>query len=129
VMLSFGHEPYYDFIDGGEWLTDANPANPGYAVIHRVAVDSSSKSCGAASFALKSVIDLAFRNNADSIRVDTHPDNLPMRHLLEKHGFTHCGTVYCGHIPGKIASHAAYERKTDGRGLVAAKDAPCEWKM
>ena len=30
----------------------------------------------------------------DHIRMDTHADNAPMRHLLEKQGFSHRGTIY-----------------------------------
>ena len=30
----------------------------------------------------------------DNIRIDTHRDNKPMRHLLEKYGFTYCGIIY-----------------------------------
>ena len=28
------------------------------------------------------------------MRIDTHGDNKVMRHLLQKPGFVHCGTIY-----------------------------------
>lgn len=30
----------------------------------------------------------------DSIRIDTHRDNKPMQHLLNKNGFRYCGIIY-----------------------------------
>jgi RimJ/RimL family protein N-acetyltransferase len=28
-----------------------------------------------------------------NVRIDTHKDNVPMRNLLKKMGFTHCGVI------------------------------------
>ena len=36
----------------------------------------------------------ARKNNAASIRVDTHRDNLPMQRMLQKNGFIYCGIIY-----------------------------------
>ena len=29
-----------------------------------------------------------------NIRIDTHDDNLPMQHVLEKNGFIRCGRIW-----------------------------------
>lgn len=31
---------------------------------------------------------------APSVRIDTHPDNAPVRHLLEREGFCRCGIIF-----------------------------------
>lgn len=36
---------------------------------------------------------MAWENQADSVRVDTHPENLTMQRALERAGFTNCGEL------------------------------------
>lgn len=75
-----GEDPCYDHIEGA-WLNDEP-----YGTIHRIASDGE----------LQGVFQqcLTFcRSICPNIRADTHQNNKTMRHLLEKHGFTQCGTV------------------------------------
>ena len=37
---------------------------------------------------------MAQLNNAESIRIDTHRDNIPMQKMLNKNGFIYCGIIY-----------------------------------
>ena len=80
--LIWGEDPTYAHIDGA-WLS----SRP-YATIHRMASRGELK--GAASRCFQWAFDLC-----GTLRADTHEDNLPMRHTLEKNGFTHCGTILC----------------------------------
>ena len=75
-------EPTYLEIKDGSWLDDSS-----YGVIHRLAGDGSEKGIG--SFC----INWAY-TQCKHIRVDTHIDNIVMQKLVEKLGFTHCGTIY-----------------------------------
>lgn len=75
-------EPTYNAIEGGKWLNELP-----YGVIHRLA--SGRKAKGIA----RSAFDFAF-SKTNTVRVDTHADNLPMRNFLQKDGFTYCGTIY-----------------------------------
>lgn len=79
-MFTLDEEPTYKQIDG-KWLN-----NEQYGVIHRIMSSKNEK--GILSYAL----DYCF-NIVDNIRIDTHIDNKPMRHLLEKYGFTYCGVI------------------------------------
>ena len=79
VMMS-GPDATYAYIENGAWRSDTP-----YGVIHRVA----SRGGGV----LGAALELA-KQRYDHIRMDTHEDNAPMRHLLEKHGFSHRGTIY-----------------------------------
>ena len=86
-------EPTYANIYEGQWLDD----NP-YYVIHRIASTQSSRGV------LKSILEYCF-TVTDNIRIDTHRDNVIMRHLLEKLGFTYCGIIYLSDGAERLAYH------------------------
>ena len=77
-----GPDPTYSYIEGGAWLND----NP-YHVIHRIAVALPGK-----GYACR-LLDWAFER-ADTVRIDTHRDNVIMHHILRKYGFEYCGIIY-----------------------------------
>ena len=76
-----GEEPTYARIEGGEWLSDSP-----YGTIHRIAGDGSRRGllCEAVVFCETQIAHL---------RIDTHPDNHIMLHLIEKNGFRKCGMI------------------------------------
>jgi hypothetical protein len=75
-----GVEPTYLDIDG-EWLDDAP-----YGTIHRIASD------GTVHGIFGYVLNFAESFGVD-IRIDTHKDNRPMLHAIEKNGFVRCGVI------------------------------------
>lgn len=78
-----GIEPTYSFIDHGRWI-DTTSA---YCTLHRLA----------AMPGVNGIADIAFRyakQQSAHLRVDTHHDNKPMRHILEKEHFVYCGIIY-----------------------------------
>ena len=79
VMMP-GPDATYAYMENGSWRTESP-----YGVIHRIA----SRGGGV----LDAALALA-RERFDHIRVDTHADNAPMRHLLAKSGFSFRGTIY-----------------------------------
>ncbi|MCK5732043.1 MAG: GNAT family N-acetyltransferase [Tenericutes bacterium] len=68
-----------------KWLKDKS------MVIHRVIVDPEQQKKGIGVKLFQFAIDLAKTNNYDSIKVDTHPDNLKMQGLIKKMGFIDIG--------------------------------------
>lgn len=74
----------YSDADGthGAWLNDEP-----YYVIHRLA------SLPEVHGIFSSVMNWAF-SHTSTLRIDTHRDNLIMRHILEKHGFAYCGIIH-----------------------------------
>ncbi len=58
-----------------------------YGVVHRIASDGSEKGIG--SFCIRWALE-----QCGHLRIDTHGDNTVMQGMLEKLGFTHCGTIY-----------------------------------
>ncbi|MBQ8341825.1 MAG: GNAT family N-acetyltransferase, partial [Clostridia bacterium] len=101
-------EPTYDRIDDGAWLT-ADPAADGtvaYLAIHRVAISVACRGSGVSTAIMDFAADTARRLGRGSLRIDTHRGNVVMRRMLEKHGFTHCGTIYLENGDERVA----YER-------------------
>ena len=77
-----GPDPTYAVISDGAW-----PDDEPYYVIHRIAVAEPGHN------AAKRLFDWAF-TQADTIRIDTHKDNVIMHHVLGKYGFDRCGIIY-----------------------------------
>ena len=74
-------DPIYAAIEG-HWLNNAP-----YGVIHRLA--SAPGTHGAATACIQWVF-----SQCRNLRIDTHEQNLPMRNLLQKLGFTPCGIIH-----------------------------------
>lgn len=82
-VLAICEDPTYRKIYNGQWLDDSKP----YGTIHRIASREGIHGI------MQTVLDWAFLK-IDNIRIDTHRDNKPMQHLMEKHGFTYCGIIH-----------------------------------
>ncbi len=63
------------------WISDTP-----YGVIHRLASSGEVKGVG------EFIINWVY-NDCHHVRIDTHENNIPMRNLLKKLGFTYCGTI------------------------------------
>ena len=80
-------DPCYDIIEGGEWIEDSP-----YGVVHRIAAAPQAKGAG------QKCILWAYEQCAH-LRMDTHPDNKVMRHVLRKLGFSQRGIIYVKQDP------------------------------
>ena len=76
-----GEDPTYRVIEG-TWLND----DP-YCAVHRVA--SRGEVPGLGTKILQWVLA-----RYPNVRMDTHDDNRPMQHVLEKNGFVRCGRIW-----------------------------------
>lgn len=91
VLVDDG-EITYDEIYDGHWLTGDESQD--YVAIHRVAVSVARRGSGISTAMIDYAADYAGALGRASLRIDTHEGNVVMRRMLEKHGFTHCGTIY-----------------------------------
>ena len=85
-----GGEKDYEHIEG-QWK-DSGP----YGTIHRVASDGTVKE-------LVSLAKSLAAEHYESIRIDTHKDNLPMQGALRKNGFCERGIIYLSDGSPRIA--------------------------
>lgn len=77
-----GEDPTYHVIENGQWLSNAP-----YGTIHAVASD------GSIHGFLTQVVAYCLQI-IRHLRIDTHPDNLIMQHVITKNGFTKCGIIH-----------------------------------
>ncbi len=89
-----GEEETYRYIEQGSWLSREE-----YGTIHRVAGD------GSVHGLMGQIVEFC-RARMEHLRIDTHPDNRIMQHLILKHGFTKCGIINVKDGTSRIA----YER-------------------
>ena len=91
ALISDG-EPTYDKIFEGKWITKDGQDH--YFAIHRVAISVKTRGTGISTAIIEYCADMARKAGRASLRIDTHRGNVVMRRMLEKHSFTHCGTIY-----------------------------------
>lgn len=102
-------------IDGG-WVSES--CDPGsshefstYAVLRWMCVEPDARQRGVGAFMLDKALGIARLSGRVSLRCDVHPSNEPMCHLLEKYGFSHCGTLEIKDALGRVKRREAFERK------------------
>lgn len=80
-FFRIGEDPTYGYLENGVWRS-----REPYGTIHRIASNGHGGVFDAC---------LAFcRSRIGHIRIDTHHDNKPMQHLVEKAGFSRRGIIY-----------------------------------
>ncbi len=94
---------YYE-IDG-KWLTDG-----AYASMHRVCVADACKGQGVAGRLFVYGCEKARESGFPSMRIDTHPGNIPMQKALKKAGFQQCGTIVLAEGSEKGDLRIAFEK-------------------
>ena len=87
-----GPDPTYTRIDGAGWTDWESP----YYVIHRIASLPTERGI------MQTILEYAF-SRTHNIRIDTHRDNVIMRHLMQKHNFTYCGIIYLANGDERLA--------------------------
>ena len=88
AVISFDGEPTYSVIKGKGWLNENS-----YAVVHRIAVADECRRKGVAKEILHYAEEMCRMHGITDVRIDTHRDNIAMRSLLKKMGYTHCGRI------------------------------------
>ena len=78
-----GEDPTYRTVYGGKWEDDTLP----YGTIHRLASRKGASGIASTCF------DWCW-GRIRNLRVDTHEDNVAMRHCIGKAGFRYCGIIH-----------------------------------
>ena len=87
-MFVVDNDPTYDYIEGS-WRSSAP-----YGVIHRIAGVGGGVFAAALEYCSGII---------DHLRIDTHEDNKPMQHVVEKAGFSKRGIIYVDDGTPRIA--------------------------
>lgn len=87
MYIGFDGDKEYPKIVGA-WHTGEK-----YAVIHRIGFADGFRGRGLSEAAFTLAGELCRERGFYDLRIDTHKDNKRMQHVLEKNGFSYCGTV------------------------------------
>ncbi|MEG1561781.1 MAG: GNAT family N-acetyltransferase [Raoultibacter sp.] len=108
--VSFSADKNYTKLVAGEWLTETTQESPTYAELHWVAVSAANRRRGVGMFILDTADRIARKAGKLSIRADIYQENKPMRALLEKHGYTACGTLAFRDYFGREKRRTIFEK-------------------
>lgn len=100
-VLSGEKDPTYDVIYEGAWKNDLP-----YGTIHRIA--SNGKVKGIMHLAMQFALE-----QYETIRIDTHRDNLVMQNAIYKEKFEYCGIIHCWNGSERLAFQYTAKKSTD----------------
>lgn len=98
-MFTTNSEPTYKIIDGN-WIIDESL---NYGVIHRMAIKKEFRKFGLATFMFHEFHSLLLEKKIESLKIDTHEDNLGMQSLMKKLGYKYCGVIYTSYNAKRLA--------------------------
>ena len=87
--LSFLPDPNYERIYAGQWHNNSDR----YAVIHRTAISANYRGQHLTNYLFSNLISRTLAEEIHNLRIDTHPMNQPMQHLVSSFGFAKRGRV------------------------------------
>ncbi|AOR27985.1 acetyltransferase, GNAT family [Formosa sp. Hel1_33_131] len=99
AMFTTKNEPTYKSIEG-HWITESDAT---YGVIHRMAVGEKFRGTGVAKFIFNHCEQTLKQTSIQSMRIDTHEDNLGMQALLKRLGYVFCGVIYLENNDKRLA--------------------------
>lgn len=99
-MFTLRKEPTYKEVINGNWLISEDEI---YGVIHRMAIKKEFKKLGLATFLFDEFHQQLKDKNIQSLKIDTHEENLGMQALIKKLGYTYCGVIYTNYNAKRLA--------------------------
>ncbi|MFH5810696.1 GNAT family N-acetyltransferase [Companilactobacillus sp. FL22-1] len=90
AALQQGYDKNYQDMTSGTWDKDSEVT---YSVIHRIAIEADHQGEHLSSALIQQLLTMSFYLGYRDVRIDTHPDNLVMQHIIENSGFVEKGTI------------------------------------
>jgi ribosomal protein S18 acetylase RimI-like enzyme len=98
-MFTTNKESTYQIIEGS-WIVDESK---NYGVIHRMAIKKEFRKLGLATLLFDEFHQQLKNRNIQSLKIDTHEDNLGMQALIKKLGYQYCGIIYTNYGAKRVA--------------------------
>ncbi|TXD52499.1 MULTISPECIES: GNAT family N-acetyltransferase [unclassified Polaribacter] len=98
-MFTTNPEPTYKIIDGN-WIIDETIK---YGVIHRMAIKKEFRKLGLATILFDEFHQQLKNQNIQSLKIDTHEENIGMQSLIKKLGYSYCGIIYTSYGDKRFA--------------------------
>ena len=99
AMFTLNKEPTYKIVDGN-WRIDESKV---YGVIHRMAIKKEFRKFGLATFMFHEFHLQLLENNIESLKIDTHEENIGMQSLIKKLGYQYCGIIFTSYGDKRLA--------------------------
>jgi len=99
-MFTTNKEPTYQIIEEGSWKVDESK---NYGVIHRMAIKKEYRKQGLATLLFDKFHQQLKSKNIQSLKIDTHEENLGMQALIKKIGYQYCGIIYTNYGAKRLA--------------------------
>ncbi|MFD0898360.1 GNAT family N-acetyltransferase [Loigolactobacillus binensis] len=91
ATLLHGIDENYKVIEQGSWRGD--PAAT-YTSIHRIAVAAGYRGQHLSETLITNLLTVSLQLGYNDVRIDTHPENLGMQHVIKQNGFDYRGIIY-----------------------------------
>ncbi|MDA9316778.1 GNAT family N-acetyltransferase [Polaribacter sp.] len=98
-MFTTKKEPTYKTIEGNWQIDETKP----YGVIHRMAIKKEFRKLGLATLLFNEFHQQLKIKNIQSLKIDTHEENLGMQALIKKIGYQYCGIIYTSYGAKRLA--------------------------
>ena len=105
ACLIAGLEPNYLKING-QWV---NGTYNRYVTIHRFTISDQFRGQHLARFLMSNLLSVADLRGFKDIRIDTHPQNKIMQHIILTNGFKYRGIIHVNHKIEKNVKRYAYQ--------------------
>jgi GNAT superfamily N-acetyltransferase len=99
-MFTKRKEPTYKKVIDGNWIIDESLS---YGVIHRLAMSKDYRGLGIAKFIFEEFHQQLKDKNIQSLKIDTHEENIGMQSLIKKLGYKYCGIIYTNYNAKRLA--------------------------
>ena len=99
-MFTLRKEPTYKEVVDGNWLVNEDKM---YGVIHRMAIKKEFRKLGLATFLFNEFHQQLKDQKIESLKIDTHEDNLGMQALIKKLDYKYCGIIYTDYNAKRLA--------------------------
>ena len=100
TMFTLKPDATYKKVIDGNWQIDESKP---YGVIHRLALSKDFRGQGIAKFVFQYFHNQLKEKGIESLKIDTHEDNLGMQSLIKKMGYQYCGIIYTSYGARRLA--------------------------
>lgn len=90
AALQQGYDKNYQEMNSGSWDSDSDVT---YSIIHHIAIEADHQGEHLSSALIQQLFTMSNYLGYRDVRIDTHPDNLVMQHIIISNGFEEKGTI------------------------------------
>ncbi|WP_125762961.1 GNAT family N-acetyltransferase [Companilactobacillus hulinensis] len=90
AALQQGYDKSYQDISGGSWSSESDVT---YAIIHRIPVEPGHQGEKLTTALIQQLLTMSYYLGYYDVRIDTHPDNRVMQHVITENGFVERGII------------------------------------